>query len=237
MDPISQLFGGGQKRGTKAKKGPDAEVQLDVSLADLYNGATVQASISRRVVCRGCKGKSTPRCNKCGRCPPEVKMVQKRMGNMIVQQQKNVPSKEKCTEEPATLDCEIEKGMDTGASLKFPRMSEQTPGKIPGDIIVKIKAKPNNQFKRKGNDLETTLKISLKQALLGFTTSITHLDGRKVKVARSDITVPNRIIKIKGEGMPVHEVPSDHGDLYINIKVKFPKTLSEEAKTQIAELF
>jgi len=237
-DMMSQLFGmGGQKRGTKAKKGPDAEVQLSVSLSDLYNGGTVKASISRRVVCRGCRGKSTPRCNACGKCPSETKMVQKRMGNMIVQQQKKVPSKEKCKDEPAVLDCVIEKGMDTGATLKFERMSEQTPGKIPGDIIVKIQAKPDGRFKRNGNDLEMTLEITLKEALLGFEQTIIHLDNRQIPVKRSGITIPNQVIKIKGEGMPVHEFPSDRGNLFLNVKVIFPTKLTDDVKSKIATLF
>jgi hypothetical protein len=32
-------------------------------------------------------------CNACGRCPSEIRLVNRRMGNMIMQQQQEVPSK------------------------------------------------------------------------------------------------------------------------------------------------
>ena len=46
---------------------------------------------------------------------------------MVVQQQVQVKSKEKCKMEQTTLDVVIEKGMAPGAEIKFERMSEQKP--------------------------------------------------------------------------------------------------------------
>ena len=66
----------------------------------------------------------------------------------------------------------------------------------------------------------------MKQALLGFEKEITHLDGHKVLIKRDKITKPGEIEKIKGEGMPVFDFPSDHGDLLVTYDVLFPKTLN-----------
>lgn len=55
----------------------------------------------------------------------------------------------------------------------------------------------------------------MKQALLGFEKELTHLDGRQIKITRSKITKPGEIEKIRGEGMPVYEFPTDKGDLII----------------------
>ena len=32
----------------------------------------------------------------------------------------------------------------------------------------------------------------------------------------------------EGEGMPVHEVPSQFGDMHVTFEVEFPRTLSAE---------
>ena len=58
----------------------------------------------------------------------------------------------------------------------------QTPGKVPGDVIFVLKQRQDDPsgFRRSGDDLEMTHKISLEEALLGFETEITHLDGHKV---------------------------------------------------------
>ena len=129
MDPFSAFFGGGGgRRGRNSKKGPDASVDMSVELRQLYTGAEAAAHIQRRVVCRGCRKSRKGNCAKCGSCPAETKMVQRQMGpGMIVQQQVQVPSKEKCKMEQTRLDVLIEKGMKDGSEIKFERMSEQKP--------------------------------------------------------------------------------------------------------------
>jgi len=49
-----------------------------------------------------------------------------------------------------------------------------------GEIIFKLETLPHPTFERVGNDLKTTIKITLKQALLGFEKELTHLDGRVI---------------------------------------------------------
>merc|ERR1719217_706483 len=93
--------GGGRPRGG-GKRGPDARVELAVSLEDMYLGNVVDAAITRRVVCRKCAGRSDGKCAGCGRCPNEVRP------GMIVQQQEEVHSKEKCKNEETILKAHVE---------------------------------------------------------------------------------------------------------------------------------
>lgn len=90
---------------------------------------------------------------------------------------------------------------------------------------------PHPVFERSGNDLKTTVKITLKEALLGFTKQLKHLDGRKVNINRTGkITNPGQVDKLTGEGMPVYEMSSDHGDLIITYQVELPQKLTQEQK-------
>lgn len=238
MDPFAALFGGGGGR-RHSNRGPDAQVELAVSLEDMYNGNEVEASIQRRVVCRGCGPgkKHKPKCDTCGRCPDETRMVQRQMGpGMIVQQEERVASQEKCKVEDTKLKATIERGMPEGGEIKFPRMSEQSPGQVPGDVLMKIKQKRHRLFTRDGNDLHMALTISLKEALLGFSKTITHLDGHQVEIANKKITKPEQVKRLKGEGMPVHNFPSDFGDLLVRITVQMPASLTEDQQTALAKV-
>eukprot|EP00658_Telonema_sp_P-2_P011953 TRINITY_DN14566_c0_g1_i12.p1 TRINITY_DN14566_c0_g1~~TRINITY_DN14566_c0_g1_i12.p1 ORF type:complete len:214 (-),score=56.54 TRINITY_DN14566_c0_g1_i12:296-937(-) len=191
---------------------------------DMYNGNSVPVNFKRRVVCRNCRNSNTGRCAHCGPCPNEVKMVQRQMApGFVVQQQQEVPSKEKCKEESTQVVCEIEKGMATGAQLTFPRMSEQRPGQIPGDVVLNVVQKEHDRFQRDGNDLRIKINISLKQALLGFKHEIPHLDGHSAVVQNQGITKPFQVITVKGEGMPHHDVPSVKGDLHVEVQVDMPE--------------
>merc|ERR1711871_789264 len=244
-DPFSMLFGGGQQQqGRKSKKGADARVELAVSLEDMYNGGNVDASISRRVVCRGCKnggkGKNRERCSKCGRCPNEVRTVMRQMApGFNVQQQEEVPSKHRCREEKTELETVVERGMKHGSQIKFERMSEQRPGFIPGDVIMTLKQKPHKLFRHEGNDLHVDMTISLKEALLGFSRTIKHLDGHEVEVGvpEGKITKPWQIIRLRGEGMPVHETPDEKGTLHVKMKIRFPRQLTAEQRAFVEDHF
>jgi len=61
---------------------------------------------------------------------------------------------------------------------------------------------------------------------LGFEKTITHLDGHKVVLNRKKITKPGEVERIKGEGMPIYEFPSDNGDLLVTYEVELPKSLT-----------
>lgn len=225
QDPFSMFFGGGHQQGSKAKKGPDFNAQLEASLEDMYNGNKVPVQFSRRVVCRNCRNSQSGRCAECGPCPNEVKMVQRQMApGFMVQQQQEVPSKERCKTEQTKVVAEIERGMASGAQLRFPRMSEQRPGQIPGDVILTVMQKEHHRFERDGNDLHATVEISLKQALLGFELKIAHLDGHEAVVKNTGITRPFQVMTVKGEGMPHHDVPSLKGDLHVKIHIEMPNT-------------
>ena len=126
-------------------------------------------------------------------------------------------------------------GMDAGAKLTFPRKGEQTPGQIPGDIILLVKQEPHTVFTRKGKDLHMQMDITLREALLGFEKTVTHLDGHEVVVSQEGVSQPNEVLRIREEGMPVHNFPSQHGDLFVKLKLKMPRTLSESAKNAIRE--
>ena len=181
---MDMFFGGGGGQRRNSKKGQDFKHQFDVTLEDMYNGNDVSFKIKRRVVCRGCRKKSEDperqaRCDSCGKCPNEIRMKQVEVQRgMFAQQQEEVKSKEKCTEEDTELTLLIEKGTPPGHEQTFVMMSEQKPGQIPGDVIVAIQQKKHPQFRRDGNDLHVVQEISLKQALLGFSTVLDHASIR-----------------------------------------------------------
>lgn len=75
------------------------------------------------------------------------------------------------------------------------------------------------------NDLVTPVKITLSEALFGFSrVLVTHLDGRGIKVTSppGKIIKPNDSIIIRGEGMPVEKRPDTKGDLHVVFSIEMP---------------
>lgn len=236
------FFGGG---GMGGNKGQDYQLHLRVTLEELYGGAEKEARITRRVVCRGCdkpakelSDKARARCGSCGRCPNEVRMVHRQMGGFIVQQQEEVPSKHKCKNEPKALSALVERGMQDGHQLRFKYASEQSPGgRIPGDVVLILQQQKHSRFERQGHDLRMTIRISLKEALTGFEKRFSHLDDHEVVVDRAGrVTRPMEQVRLEGEGMPHHDMPSQFGDLVLTFEVVFPPSLTEEQIKTINEI-
>merc|ERR1739848_222390 len=107
----------------------------------------------------------------------------------------------------------------------------------PGDLKVQLRAVPHKKFERRGNDLYTNLTISLQDSLVGFSTSITHLDGHKVPIKRDGVTWHGFKMRVKNKGMPFLENNLTFGSLIITVSVDFPKTeLSAEEKKVISDI-
>ncbi|TKY63503.1 DnaJ-like subfamily B member 1 [Spatholobus suberectus] len=106
------------------------------------------------------------------------------------------------------LTIEIKPGWKKGTKITFPEKGNEQRGVIPADLVFIIDEKPHGVFKRDGNDLVVTQKISLVEALTGYTAQLTTLDGRNLTVSTNSIISPTYEEVIKGEGMPVPKEPS-----------------------------
>ncbi|TMW58738.1 hypothetical protein Poli38472_010297 [Pythium oligandrum] len=249
--PFDSFFGGGGK-----PRGPDAAVDMPVTLEELYNGAKKEALFTRNVICRKCRGtgakdgKTTP-CKTCG--GQGVVLVQQRMGpGFTVQMQQPCPKcggkgkvfrhqcphchGHKVVKEEKVLVADIERGMPSNHQIVFERQSEQRPGMVPGDVIFRLHQVPHARFRRAGSDLHYEMQITLEEALLGYRKHVTHLDDRKVPLVFSAVTKPFEVRSIHQEGMPYHNYPSQRGDLHVLHHIQFPSKLTKKQKELVKEL-
>jgi DnaJ family protein B protein 11 len=227
-------FGGGERHDRHAiPKGGTITMDLDVSLEDLYNGNFVDV-IRFKPVPKPASG--TRKCN----CRQE--MTTKQLGpgqfQMFQQQVCDECPNVKFENEEKTLEVEIEAGMPDG--LEYPFISEGEPhiDGEPGDLIFVIRTAKHSVFERQGDNLYTNMTISLRDALVGFSKEITHLDGHKVLIKRDKVTWPGAIIQKAGEGMPNYDNNNVFGTLYVTIDVDFPRGVfsPEDQETIIAVL-
>ncbi|XP_027349778.1 dnaJ homolog subfamily B member 13-like isoform X1 [Abrus precatorius] len=134
------------------------------------------------------------------------------------------------------LTIEIKPGWKKGTKITFPEKGNEQRGVIPADLVFIIDEKPHSLFKRDGNDLVVTQKISLVEALTGYTVQLTTLDGRNLTIPVNSIISPTYEEVVKGEGMPIPKEPSKKGNLRIKFNIKFPSRLTSEQKSGIKRL-
>jgi len=127
--------------------------------------------------------------------------------------------------------------MAEDARVSFERMSEQSPGRIPGDVVVILRTEAHATFVRDGADLLMTLQLPLKQALGGFRHEIRHLDDHVVVIQNDGVSHPGQVLTLPGEGLPLHNVPSEFGALRVTLRIAFPKVLTAAERAFVAANF
>ena len=262
---FSNMFGGGGfgnmfgGRGMNPRQKEQEHVKdsINVSLEQLYKGTTINFTYKQKVSCGPCNGegskdgKSTE-CKSCGGQGVRVQVI--RMGPMIQQSVGECPNcrgqgkcisddnrcdtcKGKCFNiKKRTLDIQIKAGLMHGNQINlFEEGHHLKSGKT--NLILVINELPHERFQRYQNDLFTTIKLCLYQALFGFEKVIEHLDGRKLHISCQTKTDFNTVRKIAREG--IKSLSSNSvGDLYVRFIREEPDLtiLPNETKTQLKSI-
>lgn len=137
-------------------------------------------------------------------------------------------------EEILTID--IKPGWKKGTKITFPEKGNEQPNVVPADLVFIIDEKPHSVFTREGNDLVLTQKVTLAEALTGYTAHITTLDGRRLTIPINTVIHPDYEEVVPKEGMPLPKDPSRRGNLRIKFKIRFPTRLSADQKSGIKKL-
>ena len=98
------------------------------------------------------------------------------------------------------FNIDIEKGMRNGQQIVLRGESEQSPDYRPGDLVIILKQEKHEFFHtRKDLDLYGDFKLTLKEALLGYSKTIKHLDNRQITIDSKLPTQPFYVRKIANE--------------------------------------
>ena len=137
-------------------------------------------------------------------------------------------------EEILTID--IKPGWKKGTKITFPEKGNEQPNVIPADLVFIIDEKPHGVFTRDRKDLIVKQKISLADALTGYSVQLTNLDGRNLIIPINNVISPTYMEIVLREGMPTQKDPTKKGDLRILFNIKFPTRLTSEQKAGVNKL-
>lgn len=127
------------------------------------------------------------------------------------------------------LEVTIPRGVATGNKIRLT-------GKGPDgrDLVVVARVKPHPVFARRGDDLERTVPVTLREALLGGEIRVGTLKGRVLLKIPAG-TQNEKTFRLGGQGMPLFKGDGT-GDLYVKVKVVLPTDLDDKARTAATKL-
>jgi DnaJ family protein A protein 2 len=209
------------------------------TLAELFSGIEKEVSYSRNRNCGSCSGSGLKNGkeneSRCSECSGKGFKIQRHQVGPNMFQQMQVPCS-KCGGKgrfiPTGSECPTcsGKGKEVEKEKTTLHLKPRTmPGSIidRDDILFEICLNSGSEkgFELAGNgDLHLEMKISLYQALTGFSTTIEHLDGRKLGIKIDDVITPSTGYAIVDEGFQ-HPRRREVGDLILTFEIEYPQNL------------
>ncbi len=132
------------------------------------------------------------------------------------------------------IEVKIPAGAKTGTRVRIPGHGEAGAAQA-GDLFLRVKVEEDPRFRRQGDDLYTEATVDLYTAVLGGEVRVDTLSGPVVLTIPPG-SQPGRKFRLRGRGMPKLRNPSQHGDLYVTLKVEIPRKLSAEERALFQKL-
>src|SRR5258708_6649815 len=104
-----------------------------------------------------------------------------------------------------------------------------------GDLCLTIDILPDERFERGGGELYAEVWGPRYTAILGGRVEVPTMEGT-TRIAIKPETQNERVIRVRGKGMPKLKTPSEHGDLYAKVKVRLPTDLNDQQRELFQQL-
>ena len=126
------------------------------------------------------------------------------------------------------FEVDIPPGVDNGSTVKV------TPERGT-EILFHVTVTPDRRFRRDGADLYVDADVPFEDVILGGEYEIETIDGRRIWVRIPAYSQNGRNIRLRRQGMPKLGSPAERGDLYVTVRPRMPRKLSDEELELIAQ--
>jgi molecular chaperone DnaJ len=245
---LGSVFGGRSQRSGPAR-GPDAAIELSLTLADVASGVSREVEVELSSTCSSCHGNGaepgTP-IETCGRCEGtgQLQSVSRSVFGQLVRTHicdvcggEGKIAKTPCRQcggrghELGTraLTVDIPKGIEDGQRVRLAGGGHAgARGGPAGDLYLLVRVEPDPRFERHGEDLVTRLDVTFTDAALGAKLTVPTLDGPE-EVELEPGTQPATVLRLRGQGLPALR-GRRKGDIHVVVNVLVPSRLDDEQR-------
>jgi curved DNA-binding protein len=130
-----------------------------------------------------------------------------------------------------TVEVRIPAGVTDGSRVRIAGEGGRGSGSAPsGDLYLRVQLKPHPVFDVKGRDVYTKARVPIPLAVLGGEIDVVTPESKTLRLKVPAGTQSGQRFRLRGHGLPGVGKPDDRGDLYANVEVDIPKSLSEEER-------
>jgi DnaJ-class molecular chaperone len=130
-----------------------------------------------------------------------------------------------------TVEVRIPAGVTEGSRVRVAgEGGHGVGGGASGDLYLRVHLRPHPVFDVKGRDVYTRARVPVTTAVLGGEVDVTTPEQKTLRLKLPAGTQSGQRFRLRGHGLPGVGKPDDRGDLYANVEVDIPKTLSDEER-------
>jgi molecular chaperone DnaJ len=255
-DILSNIFNttagrGGARTRPAAERGRDLETTVSLSFEQAVRGAQVPVSVATHAACTTCRGTGarpgtspivcpvcqgrgvesqgqgvfsiTRPCSRCGGSGTVIEDPCPACGGQgrlreLKKYRVNIPA-----------------GVKDGSRIRLPGKGEAgLRGGPPGDLYVVCQVTESPVFRRKGDNFEVEVPITIAEAIRGADVEVPTLNGTK-KLRVSGGTKHGTVQRLRGEGPPTL-AGGKRGDIHYRFVIDVPDRLNEEQRRAVDAL-
>jgi molecular chaperone DnaJ len=256
-DIFSAFFGDdafGVATGPRRARGADIAAELELSLEEAATGITQAVPVQVAIPCAECggdgvqPGTSVSTCQDCGGTGRIQHISRTAFGEFIRSQAcAGCGGTGRVVEHPCetcsgagrvleerSLEVEVPAGIHDGQRIRLSGEGHAGPlGGKSGDLYVLVRIRPHERLVREGDDVYSTVDLTMTEAALGTRANVPTLDG-DLELEFAPGTQPGEVRTLRGRGMPVLQ-GFGRGDHRVLVNVAVPRQLSEEQRRLLAE--
>ena len=254
-DLFSAFFGDDLLGGRASRsRGADLVAAVEIELAEAAAGVTRQVPFQVAVTCAHCEGdgaepgSKVTTCATCGGVGRLQQVSRSVFGEFVRTQAcpacggSGRTIETPCTEcqgagrvlEERRLEVSIPPGIHDGQRIRLSGEGHAgAVGARAGDMYVQVHVLHDARFVREGNDIFSTVDLTITQAALGAVLTVPTLDG-DLELDFGPGTQPGEIRVLRGKGMPVLQ-GFGRGDHRVLVNVLVPRLLTDEQRRLLAE--
>jgi molecular chaperone DnaJ len=253
-DLFSEILGGRRPAAENRRvprRGDDVSQTLGLSFADAMRGQTRELTLDAETPCGRCNGsgaiasgsrRSCPDCagtgqighhsgplrftSPCRRCDGEGTLGWAgcgECGGSGVRQRRE------------TIKVQIPPGVDTGSRIRVSGKGRAgRNGGPPGDLYIITQVEPHPLFRRIGDNIHSTVPITVTEAALGTHIEVPTIDGM-ARIRIPPGTENGQKLRLRGKGAPSLRGMM-RGDHYVEAQVRTPAAVDERSRELLREL-
>jgi molecular chaperone DnaJ len=256
LGDLGDIFGGlfGRGRGgrqqTRAERGADLEVQVNLSFEDSLKGIETNIPVEVDAACRQCGGSGA----KPGTSP---KVCPECRGRGVVSESQGLFALSqpcpRCRGNGTVIEDPCPQCRGTGRERRTKRYSVKIPAGVKdgtrirlkgkgeagmnggpsGDLHVVTRVEDSPIYERRGADLVVDVPVSLADAALGTEVDVPTPEGAvSMKVPAG--SEHGKLLRIKGRGAP--KLKGGKGDVLARLRLEVPKKLNKKQRELLEEL-